>query len=167
MADRLVARNDVCVRPDVETTHPGEDRDEEDGQHREDAGRGADRTPEHDSPRAAGQLVHHPEREAAKCHAKTEEIADEIRLKELRAATAHKKADRSRDQQAGRSREHEWPLITPQLRDELVRGLLNRHHCNFPRSAAGTSLMVACALNCRARIYAAIAQRSRASTCCR
>ena len=166
MLEDFVRRDHVGVRPDVQMRHPDENRDEQqrkDGQH---AGGGTDRAPQHDTPCAAGELVHHAERQAAERHAEAQHVADQVRLVELRRV-AGESARRRADDDACRARRDERQLVPFEFGNQLARGLFEHHYCSLPRCSAGTSAIVACSLSCSARIYAAMAQRSRGSTCCR
>src|ERR1043166_2884429 len=111
--------------------------------------------------------MHHAERKTSERDSEAERVRHQVRLEELRRAVRQQQTHGRADRQTGDARQDERRLIAPELGNELARGLLDRHYRSFALSSAGMSASVACSLNCSARIYAAIAQRSRASTCCR
>ena len=84
MLQHLVARHEIGVRPRIQPVHAERDRQEEQRHDRQHARRGANRPAQHDAPRAAGQLMHHAEREAAERHAEAEHVRHQVRLQELR-----------------------------------------------------------------------------------
>ena len=162
------------------------DRDEEDGQHRQHARRGADQTPRHDAPRAAGQLVNHAERQAAERRAEHEHVGRQVRLKKLRRVREqpddrHDGTDAAGHQQfllegrqlgnqlVGRLPQCHFysvaitreagPLAWRRVAAAWPRALCNRH------VRGGTSSSVAEPASWSARMYAAIAHRSAGLIC--
>ena len=83
-----VGLGDALVRPLVERVHAEDDRQEQHRHERQRAHRRFERPPQHDAPHAAGQVLHHQQREAAEHHAHPEGVGHQVRLEEaLGAAT--------------------------------------------------------------------------------
>ena len=146
--ERLVVRDQIGVRPPVETIHAERDGKKEQRHHRQHARRRADGPPNDDPPGAARELMHHAERQAAERHAEAQHVGHQVRLQELpdveeQAGQRHGRAHPACNQQS--------TLMARQLRNGGVGRVRERRHLILSRSATGTSSSVACPLSCSAR----------------
>ena len=145
----LVVRDEIGVGPFVQVVHAKDDRQKQNGQDRQHARGRADGTADHDAPGPARQLMDHAERQAPQRHAEHEHVRGQIRLEELSGGQPQP----DERQQAARATGGQQPaLVPPEIGDELVGRLCQRHYWSFPRSSAGTSSRVACMLSCSARM---------------
>ena len=121
---QLALRNQLRVGPAIQASHPDGDRQKQGGQDRQDAARRADRPPQHHAPGAAGQLVHHAQREAAERHAQAEHVSHQIRLEKLPAVDQETNKGHGK---AGGTRKQEPALQTCQRGDRDVGGFRQLH----------------------------------------
>src|SRR5262249_1037736 len=110
----------------------------------------------------SGQLVHHRQRQTAERRAEAPQIRDQVRrekLSRVREETGQRHAA------ANRAGHEELALKWTHLGDHRPGPSRDVGHWRAPRAAAGGSATVACSLSWSARMYAAMAQRSLASSC--
>ena len=82
--DRVGQR--AVMRPLVEVVHAERDRQEQHRHKWDGADRRFERPPQHNAPRAAGEVLHHQQRQAAKSHAGPEGVGDQVSLEKALGA---------------------------------------------------------------------------------
>ena len=132
---RLVARNERRIRPAVQAVHAEENRQKERREHRQRPRRGTDRPSDDDAPRAAGELVHHAERQGSERDPEHEHVRHQVRLQELRDVDDQ---PHDRHGEAGRAGNQQLALTRSELGNGLVGRLPDRDHVLLSRAAAFT-----------------------------
>ena len=92
VADDRVGRRHVGVRPVIEVAHAGKQRHAEHRHHRDGAGGRFEDAPDHETPGAAREVLHHEQAEAADAHAGPGDPRDQVRLVEA-VGPGHREAD--------------------------------------------------------------------------